>query len=282
MALEFFAGSLGGCAGVLIGHPFDTIKVQIQNSTSKYSNARDCIRKLYKHEGIHVFFRGMTSPLAAVAGINAIVFSIYGQTQKCFDDPNAYKTHFLSGACAGFFQSVIASPMELAKVRVQIHNTVGPLECIRHIYHSEGVKGVFRGLTMTVLRDVPSFALYFLTYEYLAREQDGRHAGTSQLLMAGGLAGVVSWTLTYPLDMIKTRMQCDGINGVSRYSNAWDCYKKSIAQNGHRVLFRGLTPTLVRAFPVNAVVFTVVTWTLRVLENGFKFDFIVMPQLAVA
>lgn len=132
------------------------------------------------------------------------------------------------------------------------------------------MRGVFRGLGPTVLREVPSFGTYFLTYELLTRSEGPVSTGT--MLLAGGFAGMASWLVSYPVDVLKTRVQTDGnSDGIKVYNGLLDCYKKSVAREGYKFLFRGLMPTLVRAFPVNAACFTVVTWSMRVMDNEFQF-----------
>jgi hypothetical protein len=83
------------------------------------------------------------------------------------------------------------------------------------------------------------------------------------MLLAGGFSGTLSWVLTYPIDVVKSRLQIDGMDGVNRYSGFMDCLKKSIQAEGYGVMTRGLTSTILRAFPTNAATFTVVTWVIR-------------------
>lgn len=83
-------------------------------------------------------------------------------------------------------------------------------------------------------------------------------------------SGLVSWLIVYPVDMLKSRMQIDGIT-TTQYTSTYDCLQKTIKSSGVQSLFRGLTPTLIRAFPVNAATFTVVTWTLRICD-GTSFE----------
>jgi Mitochondrial carrier protein. len=127
---------------------------------------------------------------------------------------------------------------------------------------------VFRGLGTTICREIPGFGTYFYSYELMTRTsgnngEPGPPIGTFHMMLAGGLSGTVSWVLTYPIDVIKSRLQADGCNGVYKYTGFMDCLKKSVASEGYGVLTRGLNSTILRAFPTNAATFTVVTWIFR-------------------
>jgi len=272
MALDFFAGCLGGCAGVIVGHPLDTVKVHLQTQDMRnpqYRGTMDCIRKICAKEGARGLYRGMSSPLSGVAAINAVVFGVFGNAQRRFAEPEALRTHVLAGSVTGLSQSVLVAPMELIKLRAQVSN-ISPMDCINKICATEGVIGLFRGLGITAVREVPAFALYFGTFKYLTENDN---VSTGRMLMAGGLAGVASWVFTYPVDVLKSRVQFDGMSGNSQYSCTFDCLRKSIAREGYGFLYRGLTPTLVRAFPVNAATFTVVTWTMRLANEDVRIEF---------
>lgn len=150
-------------------------------------------------------------------------------------------------------------PIELLKVRLQVQDPSAPqlykniLQCARHALASQGIRGMYRGLTATLLRDVPSFAGYFGVYEgskaLLGSVSEGPLA-TWQLLVAGGLAGFGAWLPCYPQDVIKSRMQAS-----ADYGNTWQCTQQIYRQGGLRGFFRGFGPTLARAFPANAATF---------------------------
>ncbi|KAI4504463.1 hypothetical protein M0802_000013 [Mischocyttarus mexicanus] len=254
------------CAGIMVGYPLDTVKVHMQtqdNRNPKYKGTLHCIRTLIKKESVSGLYRGMTSPMAGVAVVNAIIFGVYGQAQKHVSDKDRLSYHFLSGAMAGIAQSPISSLIELAKTRMQLQSSTnktftGPIECLKHIYKKEGRRGVFNGLGITFLREAPSFGTYFLTYEFLTQSKEP--ISTTRMLLAGGLAGTASWVVSYPLDVIKSRIQAENNN---RYNGALDCYRKSVSSEGYSCLYRGLNSTIIRAFPTNAMTFAVVTWTFR-------------------
>jgi hypothetical protein len=131
------------------------------------------------------------------------------------------------------------------------------------VVKTEGLRGIFRGLGTTICREVPGFGTYFLAYELMTRPAGPGPVSTFHMLLAGGLSGTLSWVVTYPIDVVKSRLQVDGMGGVYRYTGFMDCLKKSIQAEGYCVMTRGLWSTVLRAFPTNAATFTVVTWVIR-------------------
>jgi len=283
-SLDFVAGCFGGAAGVLVGHPFDTAKVRLALQSSKnqiYKGTFDCLKSTIQKESVAGLYKGVTSPLYSLAAINAIVFGVQGNVLRRMENPNSLKSHFIAGASAGFLQCGICGPMELAKIRLQSQGEgmrkgtrgvySGTVDCLRKIYQVEGIKGIGQGMNATIMREVPAFGCYFLTYEWLCRKliKEGEYeCSTPSLLLAGGLAGCSAWIISYPVDVIKTRIQKDGTlhkrKFTYKYSGYSDCIRQSVAADGYRVFGQGLNATLIRAFPTNAATFTVVAWCLRI------------------
>ncbi|XP_037959327.1 mitochondrial basic amino acids transporter isoform X2 [Teleopsis dalmanni] len=267
MLIDFIAGCVGGCAGVLVGHPLDTIKVHLQTQdprNPKYRGTLHCLTSIFGQEGLRGLYRGMTSPMAGIGAVNAIVFGVYGNIQRFSDHPESLQSHFMAGSIAGVFQSIVCSPMELAKTRVQLQHDApnaiqfkSPWDCFKHIVRTEGIRGTFKGLPVTTLRDVPGFAGYFVSYEYLMGLPSSPNA--FHCLLAGGFAGMFSWLVCYPIDVVKTCIQADGGGGKRKYDGYIDCMRKNYATDGFHFFWRGFSSTLVRAFPMNAACFFVVS-----------------------
>lgn len=231
------------------------------------------MKSIILKDSVKGLYRGLSSPLVGVSFVNAIVFGVYGNVQRLASDQHSYTTHFVSGATAGLVQSFICSPMELAKTQLQVQKSLanglsfrGPTQCLSYIYHTSGVRGVFKGLGITALRDIPGFASYFVSYEFLIRlNQD---PGILSTLLAGGLAGIASWTFTIPVDVVKSRIQVDGmLASEQKYNGIIDCVRKSYQEEGLAFFSRGFASTLLRSFPMNAVCFLVVSTTLKSWEN---------------
>lgn len=277
---EFVAGGFGGVAGIFTGYPLDTLRVRQQHSRTAGS-AFSILRNVVGTEGPGALYRGMGAPLASVTFQNAMVFQIYAVLSRAFDssvspaDPPSYSGVALGGIGTGAIQSLLLSPVELVKIHLQLQNKTkpsdqlrGPVDVARRIMEKEGLRGMYRGLTITVLRDAPAHGVYFLSYEVVREKlHPGCRMGGQEtfrtMLMAGGLAGVASWMFCYPLDVIKTRLQAQPVTYPMKYSGIADCFRKSVREEGFRVLWRGLGTAVARAFIVNGAIFTAYETALR-------------------
>ena len=196
------------------------------------------------------------------------------------------RTEVLAGMMAGAAQMVIIIPIELAKTRLQIQGQgqrlkkdrkvyTGPLDCLKKIYKMEGIRGCYRGTLAGILRDIPGFGVYFgtyfaLTHAFLPKGKTINDIGPFELMLAGGLTGMISWTYSYPADMIKSKIQAEGLAPVGKYKSYADCIRQSIKAEGYGVFTRGLSVCVVRAFPVNAATFAGVEVALRVMGEHRK------------
>lgn len=74
----------------------------------------------------------------------------------------------------------------------------------------------------------------------------------------GAIAGMVSMTLTYPLDLVKRRMQLRGLNRhTQNYANMFDCFHQMIVHEGPMSLWKGLNPCILKMVPATAILFSV-------------------------
>ncbi|KAM4661861.1 solute carrier family 25 member 47 isoform 1-T2 [Discoglossus pictus] len=273
---DFIAGALGGACGVMVGYPLDTVKVRIQTQR-KHIGIWNCIQSTYRMERVSGFFKGMSMPVSTVSVSSSIVFGVY---RNCLYNlcklkygtanvkPSKFDI-FVSGYAAGAAQVLVSSPADMAKVRLQTQTYspssglvtrpkyTGPIHCLVTIVKEDGFLGLYKGSCALMFRDCHSFATYFLSYAVL-REWLVPVAQSSTdvvgVLLAGGFAGVIAWGIATPMDVIKSRLQVDGVT-QRKYRGVIDCITTSIRQEGVKVLFKGLSLNCVRAFPVNMVVF---------------------------
>eukprot|EP00743_Colponemidia_sp_Colp-15_P007954 GILK01008615.1.p1 GENE.GILK01008615.1~~GILK01008615.1.p1 ORF type:complete len:330 (+),score=32.19 GILK01008615.1:36-992(+) len=279
---DFISGTLAGMSITIVGHPFDTIKVRLQTQVdnSKFRGMSDCIRQTYAKEGLRGYYKGMGSPFSTVPIVNAVVFSAYGQAKRWigkFDDNELTIPQLIgAGAWAGFVNSFVVGPVELIKARLQIqydspaHSQFkGPVDCLRKTIQTQGIKGVFRGMSATIYREVPAYAAQFGTYESCKRAIASFQGipvtdlAPAALLLSGGIGGIGCWVFSYPQDLVKTRLQVQPDGQASKYKPSrllldggfFSCWKEVVRTDGYRGLWRGFTPCVARAFPANAAGF---------------------------
>ncbi|KAF1797438.1 mitochondrial carrier domain-containing protein [Mucor lusitanicus] len=284
------SGLVGGLAGLAVGHPFDTVKVRLQSRelASRYKGTWNCFVTTIKQEKFVGLYKGMASPAVGVAGVNALVFGSYTslmQYQQEYDKNSSSSSEQLpplrhvlfAGMGAGVITSFVTCPMELVKVQLQNQTQAtaikGPIDCLKSLYATGGIRYCFKGMLPTTLREL-SFGPYFLTYEFICRamttsDPDSINNSTYELsgpkvILAGGSAGIVAWCSTYFADVVKTRIQSE----PERYKGFVDCIKSSYRNEGWRIFFRGLTPTILRAFPSNAATFAAYTWTMKLCQSS--------------
>ena len=135
----------------------------------------------------------------------------------------------------------------------------GPRACAGWIYREKGVLGFYRGLRTMAIRDIPTFGLYMIVYEYLC---DVLPRGVITTMVVGGVAGIAAWAASFPFDVVKSRLQADVTH--SKYSSMFNCAVKLYHEGGVKIFFTGIGVTCLRAFPVNAV-------TLLFYSNSLKF-----------
>jgi solute carrier family 25 carnitine/acylcarnitine transporter 20/29 len=267
-AKDVFAGSVGGVAQCLTGHPFDTVKVRLQTQTDgKYRGMIHCFRCIIKEEGPAAIFKGVQSPLTGLAFMNAALFFSYERAKKFVGSDEhgqlSIPKYFLAGLLTGFAVSFIESPVDLFKCQLQVRYKEyrGFFDCAAKISKKHGIRGVYQGLGATMLRDSPANALYFGFYEWTKKLLCKPGQSTNELeawkvLSAGAAGGVAYWGVTYPADVIKSTMQADTTIRKDRtYPTILSTAKKLYRQHGARAFFKGFTPCMVRSVPANAVTF---------------------------
>ncbi|KAL9095435.1 MAG: hypothetical protein Q9165_002306 [Trypethelium subeluteriae] len=274
---NFIAGGVGGVCAVIVGHPFDLVKVRLQTAEKGvYNGAMDVVRRTIAREGLaRGLYAGVSAPLVGVTPMFAVSFWGYGVGKnivKSFSEVKDEQYSVAQVSFAGFFSAIpmtlITAPFERVKVLLQIQGQKqlapgekprysGGLDVVRQLYKEGGIRSVFRGSAMTLARDGPGSAAYFATYELIKRrltpkDENGKPGNLSltAVMVAGGSAGVAMWIPVFPVDTVKSRLQsAEGrptIGGTIR---------ELYGRGGIRAFFPGIGPALARAVPANAATF---------------------------
>ncbi|KAI8058495.1 mitochondrial carrier domain-containing protein [Syncephalis plumigaleata] len=167
---------------------------------------------------------------------------------------------------------LVSTPTELVKFLRRTSTSPGLVQHVsswqvaKQVFQKYGLSGFYRGGAITILRDAPGYGAYFWAYEGMKRQLGIENTPYNhitdpvalQLLLCGGIAGICTWASIYPLDVIKSRVQTQLDSLDERRSvSATECARQLYRQEGLRGFTRGLSVTLIRAFPVNAVTFLI-------------------------
>lgn len=343
---DVLAGGVAGSAGIIIGHPLDSMKVRLQTAASSSSFSSSSMMTMLARQGgrhkqqqsLHLqqpnqlvgkhkisLWAGIGPPLVMASLVNASVFVTYGTTTRLWDEysdsgssqstPTSTSTTYtlsknaVCGGIAGIASSIIVCPVDLVKTKLQTSSccrststtSFSSYQTTKEIYTNYGIRGFYRGLLATVYRQFPSFVIYFGSYDIIKStllQQQQQQLFQQQTLLAsiiaGGIAGSLSWAIIYPLDLIKTRIQSLSptttttlLTGCSSGRAAAAATQRSsyyhlikteqimihsittgiINQHGWKALYSGFGITVLRAFPVNAVIFPTYELALATLQH---------------
>ncbi|TFL07425.1 mitochondrial carrier domain-containing protein [Pterulicium gracile] len=284
-ATHIIAGGLAGGCEALACQPLDTIKVRMQ--LSKSGLAPGTRPRGFFATGVMIVRR--ETPLALYKGLGAVLSGIVPKMAIRFASFEAYKNWladqttgktstaniFLAGLGAGTTEAVaVVTPMEVVKIRLQaqMHSLADPLEAPRYrnaghavytIVREEGLATLYRGVSLTALRQATNQAANFTVYQELKKlahkyQPDVSELPTYQHMGIGLISGAMGPFSNAPIDTIKTRLQkATASPGQSAYQRIAVIAGDMWRQEGFRSFYKGITPRVLRVAPGQAVVFAV-------------------------
>ncbi|RZB40541.1 Mito carr domain containing protein [Asbolus verrucosus] len=188
--VNFSCGSLAGCSATLVSFPFDVVRTRLvaQSETHKvYSGILEAFKSISKKEGFLMLYRGVWPTFLQIgphAGVQFMCYKIFDSCYKYIvNSPNTTLTSSLvSGSLAGLCAKIVVYPFDLAKKRMQIQGfeqgrmVFGQLfkckglnDCLVKIYQMEGLNGLFKGLSPSLVKAVCTSALHFSSYEMICQ-----------------------------------------------------------------------------------------------------------------
>lgn len=191
----------------------------------------------------------------------------------------------LAGLAAGITEAVaVVTPMEVIKIRLQAqhHSMADPLDIPKYrnaahalytVIKEEGPSALYRGVSLTALRQGTNQAVNFTAYSYLKSYLQRLHADPSselpsyQTMLIGLISGAMGPLSNAPIDTIKTRLQkTPGVAGETAISRIVAIARDMFKQEGVHAFYKGITPRIMRVAPGQAVTFTAYEWLKGWLE----------------
>ena len=205
---DYFYGAASGLCQTIVGYPMDTCKVMMQNN-----------------KGLHDFnFRsvlnGMKFPLCSSMMICSVNFGSYNYMRETLQ---------LQVPIAGAISGYIISPMVFISDFGKVNYQMNRIPVWSQLFQRHG-------FFCSSMRETIAYTVYFTTCYELRDNNIGP-------FLAGGVAGLANWTVTYPIDVVRTRQIAN------------NCSITEAIQLGS--LWRGYIPCASRAIIVNAIGFYV-------------------------
>lgn len=290
---SLIAGGVGGIGLTAAGYPFDLVKVRMQTaSPGTYSGMLNCAMRILRTDGPLGFYRGAAPVFFGVIPIFALLFWSYDEAQllavrlwggekrtdlsegekcrqKALVDRLSLSQISFAGGLSAVPTTLLMGPAERIKTLLQTSKYPSTLAAITGVWKTGGLRSLFAGTYLTLLRDSPGSVAYFGIFEaakrfFRARSPDGELG--SKVVVCGALAGAANWIVIMPVDRVKSLVQAS-TDGAASNTGMMRAFGDIYRTEGIGGLFRGLGPALVRAIPANAAAFTCVEGTRKFLDR---------------
>ncbi|XP_025050145.1 mitochondrial glycine transporter isoform X3 [Alligator sinensis] len=216
----FVCGSISGTCSTLLFQPLDLIKTRLQTLQPSINGSHRVgmvalLFRVVRTESLLGLWKGASPSFArCIPGVGIYFSTLYLMKQKFFMDcsPTALESVFL-GVSSRTVAGVCMLPITVVKTRYESgkYGYGSVYGALRNIYRTEGARGLYSGLTATLLRDAPFSGIYLMFYTQTKKitPQDQLDPALIPLVnfSCGIFAGILASLATQPADVIKTHMQ---------------------------------------------------------------------------
>mmetsp|Transcript_45876 Transcript_45876/g.111149 ORF Transcript_45876/g.111149 Transcript_45876/m.111149 type:complete len:418 (-) Transcript_45876:178-1431(-) len=249
---------------------------------------------LWNAEGLKGFFKGNGANCLKVAPTRGVQFFAFEKfklrlvawkrQQMGLDEDADVALSPLERLIAGGFAGMVASsmvyPIEVVKTMLTMYpgKYAGIGAAFRGVLAEVGPRGLYAGLTPTLIAMFPYVGVEFMIYETAKiaieaflkeNSEDGAFVALPVVisLCLGALAGAAAQTSAHPLDVVRKRLQVQGINGNPViYKNTLDCFAGVASKEGLTALYKGLGPACVATIPGTGIAYITYEFMKQVLN----------------
>ncbi|XP_048354072.1 calcium-binding mitochondrial carrier protein SCaMC-1 [Sphaerodactylus townsendi] len=267
---QLLAGGVAGAVSRTGTAPLDRLKVMMQVHGSKSKmNIAGGLQQMVKEGGIRSLWRGNGVNVVKIAPETAIKFWAYEQYKKMFlneDGKVGTVERFISGSLAGATAQTSIYPMEVMKTRLAVGKTgqyAGMFDCAKKILRREGMKAFYKGYIPNILGIIPYAGIDLAVYEALKKTWLEKYAtnsanpGVLVLLGCGTMSSTCGQLASYPLALIRTRMQAQAMVEGGPQLNMVGLFQRIIAKEGVLGLYTGIAPNFMKVLPAVSISYVV-------------------------
>lgn len=267
-----------------------------------YNGFTDCVKKTLAWEGPAGLYKGVSAPLVGQLFFRSLMFQVNGAYNRWASGggkiPMSYLSYGVGGAITWAIATVIECPLQTIASQMQVAilrakaDPATPAEFkgvgdyVKNAPRKYGVAALYSGVAPHLARNTLGGFFHFGAFETIRREvAQSRGVAVTDVglgvnMAAGSVGGILFWSLTYPLDVIKSALQGDHLEpSKKRYSGPVDASRKLWAEGGAARFSRGFSACMARSVPANAVLLTT---AFRVKEVGYDYFGLTPPKAAPA
>lgn len=269
------AGGITGALEITITYPTEYVKTQLQldekgkaGGQKQYTGILDCVKKTVKAKGVLGLYRGLSVLVYGSIPKSGVRFGAFESFKgKLVDERGnlSAQNRILCGLGAGVCEAILAvTPMETVKVKfINDQRSANPrfrgfFHGVSTIIKEQGLGGVYKGVTATIMKQGSNQAIRFYVMETLKDYYRGGDPSkpVPKLIVGlfGGIAGTASVFGNTPIDVVKTRMQ--GLE-AHKYKNTVDCAVQIWKKEGVKAFYKGTVPRLGRVTADVAITFMI-------------------------
>ncbi|KAI4345432.1 hypothetical protein L6164_012557 [Bauhinia variegata] len=316
--IDASAGAISGAISRTVTSPLDVIKIRFQvqleptsswallrkefSAPSKYTGMLQATKDIFREEGVPGFWRGNVPALLMVMPYTAIQFTVLHKLKTLAAGSSKTENHinlspylsYISGALAGCAATLGSYPFDLLRTVLASQGEPKIYPNMRSAFvdiaRTRGIRGLYAGLSPTLVEIIPYAGLQFGTYDTFKRWAMAWNRSSSsntslpttedlssfQLFLCGLAAGTCAKLVCHPLDVVKKRFQIEGLQRHPRYGarvehrayrNMLDALQRILKAEGWAGLYKGIVPSTVKAAPAGAVTFVAYELTSDWLES---------------
>ncbi|XP_062284772.1 mitochondrial adenyl nucleotide antiporter SLC25A24 [Scomber scombrus] len=277
---QLMAGALAGSVSRTGTAPLDRLKVfrQVHGSSTFKGNVLSGFQYMVKEGGVRSLWRGNGINVLKIAPETAIKFTAYEKIKYMMRDNHDSKSlriheRFVAGSLAGAIAQTAIYPMEVLKTRLTLRKTgqySGIIDCAKQILQREGVMAFYKGYVPNLLGIVPYAGIDLAVYEtlkfsWLNRNKGLADPGVMVLVGCGAISSTCGQLASYPLALIRTRMQAQALEKGAPMPSWWALIHNIVSKEGVFGLYRGISPNLLKVIPAVSVSYVAYEYTRIVL-----------------
>jgi len=186
---NFVAGSLAGMCATIATYPTEFIRTRMGMQRDKiiYNSLTDAVRKIYAKEGFLAFYRGIIPSFMGVIPYKGTGFLMFylckDKMKQAFPKlPQNRVFDFVFGALSGLVSQMVSYPFDTVRKKMQAESVLleqrqithkkGAIGWGRHILNTEGVPGLFKGVTVNMIKGPIACGICFTVKNLLHKRMD--------------------------------------------------------------------------------------------------------------